>query len=85
MNLIIKPLTHDLIPDYLDFFDNRAFSDNNPCGPCYCTGGSMDAETERQMVSEFGNDIKDVLRRYAVHLLEQGKIYGYLAFDERNV
>ena len=58
MRLIIKPLTLDLTPDYLDFFDKRAFSDNNPCGPCYCTGPSMDASSERQMVKEFGNDVK---------------------------
>ncbi|MDD4492922.1 MAG: hypothetical protein PHV32_01005 [Eubacteriales bacterium] len=37
MNLTIKPLTNDLTPAYLDFFDNCAFSDNNPMGPCYCT------------------------------------------------
>ncbi|MEN6357620.1 MAG: GNAT family N-acetyltransferase [Armatimonadota bacterium] len=81
MNLIIKPLTLDLTPDYLDFFDNRAFSDNNPCGPCYCTGPSMDASTERQMVSEFGSDVKGTVRRYAVRLLAEEKIRGYLAFN----
>ena len=34
MNLIVKPLTPDPTPAYLDFFDNRAFSDNNPMEPC---------------------------------------------------
>lgn len=81
MNLIIKPLTLDLTPDYLDFFDKRAFSDDNPCGPCYCTGPSMDEASERQMASEFGNDVKGTVRRYAVQLLAEGKIHGYLAFD----
>lgn len=81
MNLVIKPLTLNLTSDYLDFFDNRAFSDNNPCGPCYCTGPSMDASTERRMVSEFGNDVKGVVRRYAVGLLAEEKIHGFLAFD----
>ena len=82
MNLIIKHLTSNLTPNYLDFFDNRIFSDNNPCGPCYCTGPSMDASTERQMVSEFGEDVKGVVRRYAVRLLAEEKIHGYLAFDD---
>lgn len=86
MNLNIKPLTLDLTPDYLDFFDNRAFSDNNPCGPCYCTSPSMDASTERQMVSEFGNDVKGVIRKYAVKLLAKEKIHGYLAFhDDKSI
>lgn len=28
MNLIIKPLSPELVPDFFDFFNNRAFSDN---------------------------------------------------------
>lgn len=80
MNLIIKPLSPDLTADYLDFFDNRAFSDNNPNGPCYCTGPSMDAATERRMVSEFGDDVNGVVRT-PVGLLAESRIHGYLAFD----
>ena len=33
--IVIRPLTSELSSDYLDFFDNRAFTDNNPNGPCY--------------------------------------------------
>ncbi len=82
MKLTIKPLTPDLTQDYLDFFDNRAFSDNNPNGPCYCNAPTMDTASLRQMESEFGNDVKGVLRRYAVKQLAEGKIFGYLAFDD---
>lgn len=81
MNLQIKPLTPDLTSSYLDFFDNRAFSDGNPNGPCYCTDPMMDATSAQQMVSEFGNDIKGTIRRYAVKMLAEGQIHGYLAFD----
>ena len=35
--IVIKKLSQELNKDYLDFFDNRAFSDGNPNGPCYCT------------------------------------------------
>ncbi len=80
MNLTIKPLTPDLTQDYLDFFDNRAFSDNNPNGPCYCNAPIMDTASIRQMESEFVNDVKGVLRRYAVKQLAEEKIFGYLAF-----
>lgn len=80
MNLTIKPLTPDLTQDYLDFFDNRAFADNNPNGPCYCNAPIMDAASIRQMESEFGNDAKGVLRRYAVKQLAEEKIFGYLAY-----
>lgn len=81
MVVSIKPLTKELISAYLEFFDNRAFADRNPNGPCYCTSPSMDSATERKMVSEFGNDIKGTIRRYALELLNAGKIHGYLAFD----
>jgi GNAT superfamily N-acetyltransferase len=81
MKIEIKPLTLDLTPDYLDFFDNRAFSDNNPNGPCYCNAPIMDTASIRQMESEFGNDCKGVLRRYAVKQLAEERIHGYLAFD----
>lgn len=72
MNLTIKPLTPELTQDYLDFFDKRAFSDHNPNGPCYCNAPIMDIASIRQMESEFGNDVKGVLRRYAVKQLAEG-------------
>ena len=81
MNIEIKPLTPELVPDYLDFFDHRAFSDGSPNGPCYCTSPSMTTSDEAQMISEFSDDFKGTLRRYAVKLLAEEKIRGYLAFD----
>lgn len=81
MNIEIKPLAPDLTPDYLDFFDNRAFSDNHPNGPCYCNAPIMENADIRRMESEFGDDCRGVLRRYAVKQLAEGKIHGYLAFD----
>lgn len=67
MNLKINPLTCELIPHYLDFFDNRAFSEGNPNGPCYCTSPSQDEATIRQMVSGFKvNGVKETIRKYAV-------------------
>ena len=81
MNLSVRPLTPALVHDYLDFFDKRAFSDNNPCGPCYCTSPNMDAARIQQMARQFGSDVKGVIRRYAVTLLAEEAIHGYLAFD----
>jgi GNAT superfamily N-acetyltransferase len=81
MTYSIRELNQELTNDYLDFFDNRAFSDGNPNGPCYCTSPNMDMKTEQKMVSEFGNDIKGTLRRYAVEMLNESRFHGYLAFD----
>ena len=79
--LAIKLLTPDLNAAYLDFFDNRVFSDDNPMGPCYCNAAIMDSKELDKMISEFGDDCKGTLRRYAVNQLAEGKIFGYLAFD----
>ena len=81
-DIIIKKLSAELKDDYLDFFDNRAFSDGNPNGPCYCTSPNQDEETIKQMVSEFQeNGVKETVRKYAVDMLDRGIIKGYLAFD----
>ena len=80
-DIIIRKMTFELKRDYLDFFDNRAFSDGNPNGPCYCTSPNQDEETIKKMVSEFQeNGVKETLRKYAEEMLDQGKIQGYLAF-----
>jgi ribosomal protein S18 acetylase RimI-like enzyme len=81
-NVTIKKLSLELKDDCLDFFDNRAFSDNNPNGPCYCTSPNQDEKTIKQMVSEFqANGVKETIRKYAVEMLDKGNIRGYLAFD----
>ncbi len=83
MNISIKPLTKELAFDYLDFFDNRAFTDGNPNGPCYCTSPNQDEQTIKKMVSEFKKyGVKETVRKYAVEMLNAEKIHGYLAFDD---
>ena len=82
MNITIKRLTPELNKDYLDFFDNRAFTDDNPNGPCYCTSPNQDEEEIKQMVGEFkSNGVKETLRKYATEMLDKNLIQGYLAYD----
>jgi len=81
MELTVKALSPALNPAFLDFFDNRAFSDDNPMGPCYCNAAVMNTAELNKMISEFGDDCKGMLRRYAVEQLAAEKIFGYLAFD----
>lgn len=80
--ITIKQLSAELNADYLDFFDSRAFTDDNPNGPCYCTSPNQDEEDIKQMVSEFKTfGVKDTVRKYAVNMLNENKIHGYLAYD----
>ena len=80
--IVIKRLTSELNDDYLDFFDNRAFTDDNPNGPCYCTSPNQDAETIQKMVGEFKlHGVKETVRKYATEMLGRNEIQGYLAYD----
>ena len=80
--IIIKPLTAESTADYLDLFDNRAFTDGNPNGPCYCTSPNQDEDSIQQMVSEFQTfGVKETIRKYAVEMLNNNRIHGYLAYD----
>lgn len=58
------------------------FTDDIPNGPCYCTSPNQDEENIKQMVSEFKQfGVKETVRKYAVEMLNENKIHGYLAFD----
>ena len=80
--IVIRPLTSELNADYLDFFDHRAFTDDNPNGPCYCTSPNQEEEQIQKMVGEFKtHGVKETLRRYAAEMLDKNMIHGYLAYD----
>ena len=88
MNIEIKALTSELIDEYFDFFDNRAFSDNSPYYPCYCNAFNMSKEqidSELFKKSEiYGGGAegwKRALRESAFQMVKTGIIQGYLAFD----
>ncbi len=73
MELIIKPLTESTIADFFDFFDNRAFSDGSPYGPCYCNNFHLTPEEVRCGIDE---------RRSAEDLIKKGVMHGYLAYAD---
>ena len=56
MDLEIKPLTPDLAADYFDFFDKRAFTDNEEFSCCYCTWFHMNSESDKQVREEVKAD-----------------------------
>ena len=80
--ITIQSLTSELNADYLDFFDHRAFTDDNPNGPCYCTSPNQEEEQIQKMVSEFNSfGVKETLRKHAEEMLDRNMIHGYLAYD----
>ena len=85
---IIKRLTPDLLEDYFDFFDNRAFSDGSPFYPCYCNAFNMSRKRIHdelyKQAAEYGGGTegwKKALRESAMRMVSFGEIQGYLIYD----
>lgn len=87
MDIIIKPLTKELISDYFDFFNNRAFTDNPPWEGCYCICWQMTKEEEQaqlhDQVEAYGGGEENfmrALREIVVRQITLGTLRGYLAY-----
>lgn len=78
-NLIIKKLMPDLADDFLDFFDNRAFTDNPEWKECYCCFDRVadDAVWERNSGAEN--------RQMAEALIKNNLMHGFLAYNSNKV
>ena len=87
MELVIKALTPDLVSDYLDFFDHRAFADESPFYPCYCNAFNLSREQIRRQLfvkaEQYGGEEgwRRALRESALQMVQNGSIRGYLAYD----
>jgi len=91
MELEIKKLTIDLLDDWLNFFDNNAFSDDDDWPGCYCmhfhwnagldSRNSWDASLE-QVYRKTG---KADNRGRAIRLIKKGTMQGYLAYHNGTV
>lgn len=79
MNIDIKRLSPGLAEDYIEFFDNRAFSDNPEWSACYCVFFHWNDEYEKS-AQEPGVDIHDYNRNLARKFIHQGTLKGYLAY-----
>lgn len=87
MEIETKALTPDLVEDYIDFFDHRAFSDGSPYYPCYCNAFNMstiEIEKMREVAKRYGGGVEGwqkSLRESAAQMVKEGRIRGFLAFD----
>src|SRR5512145_214014 len=76
--MVIKELKADLMDDWFDFFEHRAFEDHPDWRGCYCTAFYYPKPLEYVNPS---NRRKD----YAKWLIETGRMCGYLAYEEGRV
>jgi ribosomal protein S18 acetylase RimI-like enzyme len=78
MELIVKPLTPELADDFLEFFDDTAFSDNPEWAGCYCCFYHIPSpEWERRTSAQN--------REYARKAINEGRLNGYLAYSGNDV
>ncbi len=76
--LTCKPLTPQLLPDWLNFFDNIAFADNPGWADCYCCCYQLACSNE-----EWDKRKKAENRQAAAEYIQAGKMKGYLAFENK--
>ena len=76
MKIKIKALTPSLIPDFLSFFDNKAFEDNPEWAACYCHFFYI-PDNETWLKRTAGDNRRDTIAR-----IRENKMQGFLAYFE---
>jgi len=73
-------LSPDSLHDFLDYFDHRAFLNDDDWAGCYCQAYIHPPETPQEQIFGDGK-----ARQNACEMVEAGKMDGYLAFHEGKV
>lgn len=85
MEISVRRLTAALLEDWLYYFDNEAFSDNDEWCGCYCMCYHWDSELEKIRSWNCGKDCVGFNREQAIRLIKSGRMQGYLAYAEGKV
>jgi ribosomal protein S18 acetylase RimI-like enzyme len=72
MDVVIKPLSPELLDDYLFFFDNIVFTENPDWSKCYCFSFHFVGSDEEWK--------KESNRRSVAEYIKANKMAGYLAY-----
>lgn len=85
MNIKICKLTKNMADDYINYFENRAFSDGNIQKGCYCVWHHWTDkhEHERSLMPE--NERQYRKRDYAKELIQKGVLNGFAAFCDDQI
>jgi len=76
--MTVRALSDELLDDWLDFFENRAFEDNDEWRGCYLTACFYPKPEEYRNQSKRRKD-------YAIWLVKTGRMGGYMAYEEGKV
>ena len=85
MNIKVSRLNRNMADEYIDFFDNRAFSDGSAEKGCYCVWHHWTDkhEYERSLMPE--NERPNRKRDYAKELIQNGILNGFAAFCDDKI
>lgn len=85
MDIKVCRFTKEMVDDYIDYFENRAFSDGNNQQGCYCVWHHWTEkhEKERSLMPE--NERPYRKRNYAKELIEDGTLNGFVAIHENQI
>ena len=75
MEIIVRPLSSKLIKDFLNFFDNIAFTDNPDWSGCYCQFYHFPGS-----IKEWEDATKEQNRNASEKLILEDKMKGFLAY-----
>jgi len=73
MAIKIKPLSPELLDDYLHFFDNIVFAENPEWSACYCYSFHFTGSPDQWN--------KESNRSAAIRLIRRNELKGYLAYS----
>lgn len=85
MDIKIEELHSDMALKYVDFFENRAFSDGNINKGCYCVWHHWTEEHENERNRLPIEERPFCKRNYAIELIEQNKLHGFVACDDNEI
>jgi GNAT superfamily N-acetyltransferase len=74
-DVVVQPLTPDLLGDWLAFFDHDAFADNPDWSGCYCQWFHVDHEH-----GAWESRTPEENRAASIDLIAAGRLQGYLAY-----
>lgn len=85
MNIVIKKLDSSLLNDWLYYFDNVAFADNDEWAGCYCMCYHWTKELSKKKSWDCSKEDAPYNRKCAVRLIEKGIMQGYMAYHNDKV
>ncbi|OPJ63777.1 GNAT family N-acetyltransferase [Clostridium oryzae] len=85
MKVEIKRLSLELTKDYMDYFDNVAFSDNSEWSGCYCVWYHWNDELENECSKYTADGGGCFKRELAIKYIQNGILQGYLAYADGSV